>query len=95
MKQKLVQKEKQALIDGLEDFPLELLGLTVDSIEKSNGHIIIPIELLPYLKIHKQSVLTRNSRSKIQHKYLLRLKANDSYEYLRNKSKLPKKRGAP
>jgi len=72
------EKEKKPLmIDGLEDFPLKLLGLSVDSIERSNGHIKVPVELLPYLRICKTPVLTRKIRAKIQHEYYLRLKTKE------------------
>lgn len=65
-------------IDGLEDFPLEALGLTPESIEKSNGHIKIPIELLPYIKICKTPVLSRKQKAKTQYRYLLKLRAKES-----------------
>ena len=78
MKQKMMEKEKKATIDGIEDFPLKELGLKSNPVQKSDGHVIIPIELLPYLKIHKQTALTRRNRSKIQSKYLSNLKKGKS-----------------
>jgi hypothetical protein len=83
MRQKMIQKERKATIDGIEDFPLKSLGLKSNPIEKSDGHVIIPVELLPYLKIHKQTAMTRKNRLKIEHKYLSNLK----------RSKSPKKGG--
>jgi len=75
MRQRSVQKKKcEVEIDGLEDFPLEIVGLTPDSIEKSGGHIKIPLELVPFLKVMKQPVLTRKMKSKYQDKWLLRVK---------------------
>lgn len=84
MRQRIVQKEKKCdvEIDGLEDFPLEIVGLTPDSIERSGGHIKIPIELLPFLKIMKQPVSMRKMKARYQDKWLLRVK----------KRKLKKKR---
>lgn len=75
-KTKTVQKEKKPVvkIDGLEDFPLKTVGLTEDSIEKSGGHIKIPLELIPFIKICRTPAVTRKKRAKIQHKYLLRAK---------------------
>jgi hypothetical protein len=86
MRPRTVQKEKKCdvEIDGLEDFPLEIVGLTPDSIERSGGHIKIPIELLPFLKIMKQPVMTRKMKSNYQNKWLLRVK--------RRKFKNPRKR---
>ena len=77
MKQKTVHKEKRKpdlKIDGLEDFPLETIGLTVDSIERSGGHIIIPIELMPFIKICRMPATTRKKKAEVQHSYLLRVK---------------------
>jgi hypothetical protein len=68
-----IQKER-VKIDGLDDFPLKLVGLTIDSIEKSGGHVKIPIELLPYIKICKMPVLARKQKAKTQFKYLLKLR---------------------
>ena len=52
MKSRTTQEKKPKVnIDGLEDFDLSVVGLTVDSIERSGGHIVIPLELIPFLKI--------------------------------------------
>jgi|YelNatPaOPRAMG01_1025707.scaffolds.fasta_scaffold515159_1 hypothetical protein len=87
MKQKTstIRKGRTVMIDGLEDFPLEILGLTPESIERSDGHIKIPVELLPYIKICKTPVISRKKKAEVQHKYLLRLKARESQEFLRKK----------
>jgi len=77
LKRKTAQKCKTVDIDGLEDFPLETVGLTVDSIEKSNGSIVIPVELLPFLKIHRQPLMTRKKNAETQYRYLLRLKSKN------------------
>ncbi|MEM2111352.1 MAG: hypothetical protein QXX08_05690 [Candidatus Bathyarchaeia archaeon] len=93
MKQKAVIKESKSVnIDGLQDFPLELLGLTPESIERSNGHIKIPIELLPYIKICKTPVINRKKKAEAQQKYLLRLKARESQEILREKMRSTRRR---
>ena len=83
-KLKTVQKSRVP-IDGLEDFPLEVLGLTPESIERSNGHIKIPLELLPYLKICKTPVPTRKKKAQTQYRYLMRVKARESKEALKRK----------
>jgi hypothetical protein len=76
MKQRTVQKEKRLVvrIDGLEDFPLETVGLTVDSIERADGHVKIPIELIPFIKICRMPVVTRRKKAKDQRNYLLRVR---------------------
>lgn len=80
-------------IDGLEDFPLDLLGLTPESIEESNGGIVIPRELLPYVKICKAPKVVRVQRADKAARYFLRLKAEESREHLKRKRKSPKKGG--
>jgi hypothetical protein len=76
MHQRSAQKQKKydVEIDGLEDFPLEVVGLTVDSIERSKGHIKIPIELVPFLKIMKRPASARKMKAREQCEYLLRVK---------------------
>ena len=77
MRQRTIQKEKKTpvKIDGMEDFPFEVVGLTVDSIERSGGSIRIPIELLPFLKICKMPAITRKKKAEEQQRYLIRLRA--------------------
>ena len=83
--QKAVHKDTVPLA-GLESFPLEKLGLTVESIESSNRHILIPRELLPYLKLCKTTV-TQREKGAIRHdRFLLRLKAK-KLEELRRKAR--------
>ena len=75
MKQKVVQKETPAVkIEGLDDFPLETVGITVESIERSDGHVRIPIELMPFLKLCRMPAVTRKKKAEQQHRYLLRVK---------------------
>jgi len=69
------QKCNTVQIDGSEDFPFKTVGVTEDSIEKSNGSIVIPVELLPFLKLHRQPLVTRKKNAEVQYRYLLRLKA--------------------
>jgi hypothetical protein len=78
-------------IEGLDEFPLEILGLTPESIEKSDGHIKIPIELLPYIKIVRTPTHIRQKRAKYKRDYLLRLKAKESQEYLKRKIRSTRK----
>jgi hypothetical protein len=95
MRARTIQKEKEkpaVKIDGLEDFPLELVGLTPDSIERSGGHIRIPLELLPFLKICRMPAVTRKKKAKEQHRYLLRLRAGKVKPHKDRKNKLPRKR---
>jgi hypothetical protein len=77
LRQRTVQKEKQlpVNIDGLEDFDLSVVGLTPDSIERSGGHIIIPLELMPFLKICKMPKVTRRKVAETKQRYVMRLKA--------------------
>ena len=75
LKRKNAQKVETVHIEGAEDFPLETVGLNSDSIEKSNGSILIPVELLPFLKIHRQPLVTRKKNAEAQYRYLLRLKS--------------------
>jgi len=44
-------KEKSVKIDGSDEFPFDSLGLTKGSIRRKGDEILIPIELLPYLKL--------------------------------------------
>lgn len=89
-KQKL--EVEKVPIDGLEDFPLEILGLTPESIERSDGHIKIPVELLPFIKIVKTPRHLRRRRAKYKRDYLLRLDARKSQEFLKKKRlKSPRK----
>jgi hypothetical protein len=77
MKQRTVQKEKRlpVNIDGLEDFDLSVVGLTPDSIERSGGHIVVPVELIPFLKICKMPKVTRRKVAETKQRYVMRLKA--------------------
>ena len=86
-KQRQQTSLKTVPIDGLDEFPLEVLGLTPESIERSNGHIKIPAELLPYLKICKMPRTQRVQKTKYQQKYLLRLKARESKKALKRLGK--------
>jgi hypothetical protein len=74
LRTRMIQKEKKpnVAIDGLEDFPLEVIGLTVDSVERSGGHIIIPLELVPFLKVCRMPAVTRKKKAREQ--YLLRVR---------------------
>ena len=87
-KQAALQKERSVEIDGLKDFPLEVLGLTPESIEMSNGHIIIPRELLPYIKICRMPVNYRERNAERIQRYRLSLKVRDKHK------KLPTRGGA-
>ncbi len=69
----------------MEDFPLEILGLTPESIEMSKGHIMIPRELLPYIKICKMPVNLREKNTEKLQQYRLRLKHQESKKYLDSK----------
>jgi hypothetical protein len=77
MRQRTIQKEKKPAVKiaGLGDFDLSIVGLTPDSIERSGGHIKIPIELIPFLKICKMPAVTRKKKADEQHRYLLKLRA--------------------
>jgi hypothetical protein len=76
MKSRTTQEKKPKVnIDGLEDFDLSVVGLTVDSIERSGGHIVIPLELIPFLKICKMPKVTRRKVADSKQRYALRLKA--------------------
>jgi hypothetical protein len=83
-------EKKKPMIEGLEDFPLELLGLSVNSIERSGGHIKIPLELLPYLKICRLPRQIRNKIAEKQHRYYLSLKVKDLHRDIEGKVKLKK-----
>ena len=92
MKEKLYnrkssQKFNTVQIDGSEDFPFQTVGVTEDSIEKSNGSVVIPIELLPFLKLHRQPSVTRKKNAEAQYRYLLRLKS-------KKKKQSPKRRSS-
>jgi len=73
MSKRRQRQELEIPIEGLEDFPLKILGLSIESIEKSKGHIKIPIELLPYLKIVRTPKHIREQRAKYKRDYELRL----------------------
>lgn len=78
-------KEKGAfrtVINGLGEFPLEVLGLTPESIERSNGRIHIPVELLPYLKICKMPKHYRDKNAAKLQAYRLRLRHKESQRTL-------------
>jgi hypothetical protein len=77
MRQQTIQKERKPAVKiaGIEDFDLSVVGLTVESIEKSGGHVKIPLELIPFLKICKMPAVTRKKKAEEQNRYLLRLKA--------------------
>jgi hypothetical protein len=95
MRQRTIQKEEKTppvKIDGMEDFPFEVVGLTVESIERSGGHIKIPIELMPFLKICRMPAITRKKKANEQHRYLLRLKAGKVKPYKDRKNPLFRKR---
>ena len=67
---------KPVPIAGLEDFPLNVLGLSIESIERANGHIKIPVELLPYLKICKTPIVQRKRKAETQYRYVLKLRSS-------------------
>ena len=84
---KKTQKDRLAVkIDGLDDFLLETVGLTVDSIERSGGHIKIPLELIPFLKICRMPAVTRKKKAKQQQRYLLRVKKRKHKHPLKRRS---------
>jgi len=87
-KQKL-EETKKVEIEGLKEFPLDVLGLSPESIERSEGHIKIPIELLPFIKIVKTPPHIRKQRAKYKRDYELRLNARKSQEALKGKLKKP------
>ena len=92
--QAITKTKRKPVIEGLEDFPLHLLGLTPKSIEESNGKIILPKELLPYVKICRTPKAVRDYHARLKREYELRLKAEESAEYLkRKKHRLPKRGG--
>ena len=80
MKPRTTQKEKQppVKIDGLEDFDLGVVGLTPDSIERSGGSIVIPLELVPFLKICKQPAVTRKQKAEEMNRWRLKVRKNKS-----------------
>jgi hypothetical protein len=91
--QAITVKKRKPMIEGLEDFPLHLLGLTPKSIEESNGHIILPKELLPYIKICRTPKAVREYHARLKREYELRLKAEESQKYLKRERKSPRKGG--
>lgn len=92
--QAITVKERKPTIEGLDEFPLHLLGLTPKSIEESNGKIILPKELLPYIKICKTPKAVRDYHARLKREYELKLKAQESEEYLKKKKhKSPRKGG--
>ena len=88
-KQKTILEAKGIQIEGLDDFPLEVLGLTAASIERSGGHIRIPIELIPYIKIVRAPKHIRDQRAKYKRDYLLRVDLSKSGEELEKQGKRP------
>ena len=77
---KVITKRKPigALIDGIDEFPLEDFGLTVESIKEKDGYIMIPRELLTYLKICKQPKFIRFLRARQQERYMSNAKRKSS-----------------
>jgi len=59
-------------LDGIEDVPLRELGLSIESIERSEGHIKIPIELLAYIKFCKNPKIIRDHKTREIARYRLR-----------------------
>lgn len=87
------RRRRMPKIEGLKDFPLGLLGLTPESIERSNGGVVIPLELIPFIKVCKASKVVRVQRATDKQKFVLRLRAEESRKHLERKRKSPRKGG--
>lgn len=71
---RLKSKSKQVIneLDGIKEVPLNLLGLSIESIEASNGHIKIPRELIPYIKFCKHPKIVRDYKASEIARYRLK-----------------------
>ena len=59
-------------LNGLKDVPLNVLGLSIESIEASDKHIRIPKELIPYIKFCKHPKIIRDYKAEQIARYRLK-----------------------
>ncbi|MCL6579044.1 MAG: hypothetical protein K6T73_06610 [Candidatus Bathyarchaeota archaeon] len=69
-------KERPVKIDGSEEFPFDSLGLTKDSIKRKGEFILIPVELMPYLKLCILPVRRRIQVADYMYRYRKKLRNN-------------------
>ena len=76
-----MRRQNQTIqIEGLKDFPIEDFGLTKKSIRISNNNVMIPTELMPYLKLTRTPKDIRKLRAKYKREYEHRLKKSPKRE---------------
>jgi hypothetical protein len=71
-------KERPVKIDGSEEFPFDSLGLTKGSIKRKGEFILIPVELMPYLKLCILPVRRRIQVADYMYRYRKNLRNNGS-----------------
>lgn len=69
-------KERKVVIDGSTEFPFDSLGLTKDRIKQRGENILIPVELLPYLKLCILPVRRRIQVADYMYRYRKNLRNN-------------------
>lgn len=56
-------------IDGSRDFPWADLGLRKGCIKRKGSYLLVPVELFPYLKIHRLPLRQRELIAEKMNKY--------------------------
>lgn len=55
---------KGITLDGLDSFPIQDLGLSKSSIKRVGDSVLIPLEILPFLKLLKKPKFIRKQETK-------------------------------